>query len=251
LGITLTKSNSKVISLNKGLDRIRLGSLWETFVDAVPGEEFGTLYGADYKRDNFGRKLITDAGLAQKGDIIKLGNINPDFYGGITNKVQYKNFSLTALVSFQKGGEFFSYGRAYRVWFGTDVRSLLGRENGIIEDGINENTGFQNEKATQAILSRFTNIYSNSIRQDLILDATQVKLRELSISYQFPKSILEGMFIQSASISAIGRNLFFLYNAAEDIDPEGSYSSGSVGTAFEHSALPSTRNYGVNLKINF
>lgn len=251
LGITLTKSNSKVISLNKDLDRIRLGSLWDTYVEAVPGEEFGTIYGADYKRDNFGRKLITDAGLAQKGEIVKLGNINPDFYGGITNKVRYKNLSLSALISFQKGGEFFSYGRAYRVWFGTDVRSLEGREKGIIEEGINENTGFKNETAIQAILSRFTNIYANKIRQDLILDATHVKLRELSVTYQFPQHLLEGMFIQSASISAIGRNLFFLYNAAEDIDPEGMYSSGSASTAFEHSALPSTRNYGINLKINF
>ena len=46
-------------------------------------------------------------------------------------------------------------------------------------------------------------------------------------------------------------NLLFLYNAAGDIDPEATYSSGPTSTAFEHSSLPSTRSYGINLKLNF
>ena len=116
------------------------------------------------------------------------------------------------MISAQVGGEYYSYGRGYRLFFGTDKRSLVGRETGIVEEGINEFTGFDNDMT---------------------------------------KTMLRNTFIQSASISAIGRNLFFLYNASGDIDPEGSYSSGPTSTAFEHSSLPSTRNYGVNLKLNF
>ena len=251
IGLNFTKSNSKVISLNEGLERISLGSLWTASVEARPGQEFGTIYGNDFLRDNFGRKIIGNDGLAKRGDRIALGNINPDWYGGISSKFRFKNLSLSTLISIQQGGEYYSYGRGYRMFFGTDARSLVGRENGIIEEGINEFTGFENDVAAGAMLKQFSDIFSNEIATDLIMDASNVKLREVALTYDFPSSILRDTFIQSASLSAVGRNLFFIYNAAGDIDPEATYSSGPTSTAFEHSSLPSTRSYGINLKLNF
>ncbi len=251
LGFNFTKSNSKVLSLNEGLESISLGSLWTASVEARPGQEFGTIYGNDFLRDNFGRKIIGNDGLAKRGDRVPLGNINPDWYGGFTTNIRYKNLTLNTLISAQVGGEYYSYGRGYRLFFGTDKRSLVGREEGIIEEGINEFTGFENDIPTTALLKQFTDIFSNEVATDIILDATNVKLREVRLTYDFPKPMLKGTFIQSASLSAVGRNLLFLYNAAGDIDPEATYSSGPASTAFEHSSLPSTRTYGVNLKINF
>ncbi|MCM4167228.1 TonB-dependent receptor P3 [Arenibacter antarcticus] len=251
LGFNFTKSNSKVIALNEGLESITLNTLWSVSVEARPGEEFGSLYGNDFLRDNFGRKLITNDGYAQRGDRVKLGNINPDWFGGITSNIRYKNLSLSTLISIQQGGEFYSYGRAYRMFFGTDERSLAGRETGIIEEGINESTGFDNTAPANAMLKQFSDVFTNEIATDQILDASNVKLREVALTFDFPSSMLDNTFIQSASLSAIGRNLFFFYNASGDIDPESSYSSGPAGSAFEHSSLPSTRSYGLNLKINF
>ncbi|MDT7828297.1 SusC/RagA family TonB-linked outer membrane protein [Pricia sp. S334] len=251
LGLNFTKSNSKVESLNEGLTSIELNRLWSVSVEARPGEEFGGIYGNDFLRDNFGRKLITDDGLAQRGERIKLGSINPDWYGGISNTLRYKNLSLNTLISVQQGGEFYSYGRAYRMFFGTDARTLPGRETGIVEEGINENTGFDNEVAAPAFLKHFTDIFSNEVAVDQVLDASNVKLREVALTYNFPQKMLRDTFIQSGSLSAIGRNLFFLYNAAGDIDPEAGFSSGPTSTALEHSSLPSTRSYGLNLKLNF
>ncbi|WP_027126971.1 TonB-dependent receptor domain-containing protein [Gelidibacter mesophilus] len=251
LGFNFTKSNSIVESLNEGLESITLNSLNAVSVEARPGEEFGSIYGYDFLRDNFGRKLITDDGVAQKGERIKLGSITPDWYGGITTRLKYKNFSVSALISIQEGGEFYSYGRAYRMFFGTDARSLEGRETGVIVDGINENTGFVNETPTMAMLNQYSNIFTNEIATDQILDASNVKFKELILTYYFPTSLVKNSFIQSGSISAIGRNLFFFHNAAGDIDPEAGYSSDPTGAALEHSSLPSTRSYGLNLKINF
>jgi TonB-linked SusC/RagA family outer membrane protein len=251
LGFNFTKSNSKVVSLNEGLESIQLGNLWTASVEARPGQEFGTIYGNDFLRDNFGRKIIGNDGLAKRGDRIALGNINPDWYGGFTNKIRYKNLTLSTLVSAQIGGEYYSYGRGYRLFFGTDERSLVGRETGIVEEGINEFTGFANDTPTSALLKQFTDIFSNEVATDLILDATNVKLREVALTFDFPETMIKDTFIQSANLSLVGRNLLFLYNAAGDIDPEATYSSGPASTAFEHSSLPSTRSYGLNLKINF
>lgn len=250
-GITFTKSNSMVESLNENLESITLNSLQGVSVEARPGKEFGTIYGNDYLRDNFGRKLITDEGLAQAGERIELGTINPDYYGGFSNNFKYKNLSLRTLISFQKGGEFFSWGRGYRQWFGTDAASLVGREEGIIEDGINEHTGFVNETPTSALVKQHTDIFVNEIRSQLMFDATNVKMKEIVLTYNFSVKTLERSFIQGLSISAYGRDLFFIYNAGEDIDPEAGYSSGPTGRALEHASLPSTRTYGMNLKINF
>lgn len=250
-GLNFTKSNSVVESLNDGLESITLNSLWAVSVEARPGEEFGSIYGYDFLRDNFGQKLITNDGFAQKGERVNLGNITPDYFGGITNNFRYKNVSLSTLIGFQKGGEFYSYGRAYRMFFGTDALSLEGRETGIIENGINENTGFVNETPVNAMLKQYTDILTNEIATNQILDATNVKLKEVVLTYNFNGSALKNTFIQSASISAVGRNLFFIYNAAGDIDPEASYSSNPTGAALEHSSLPSTRSYGLNLKMNF
>lgn len=152
---------------------------------------------------------------------------------------------------FKKEVSFYSYGRAYRMFFGTDARTVEGRETGIIEEGINEHTGFDNDVPANAMLKHFNEVFTNEIATDVILDATNVKLKEVTLSYVFPSAVLKNTFIESASISAFGRNLFFLYNAAGDIDPEAGFSSGPTGTALEHSSLPSTRSYGVNLKFNF
>ena len=251
LGFNFTKSNSTVESLNEGLESITLNSLWAVSVEARPGEEFGSIYGYDYLRDNFGKKLIDDNGYAQKGERKKLGSITPDWYGGIINKFRYKNFSVSTLISIHQGGEFYSYGRAYRTFFGTDVRSLPGRETGIVVDGINENTGFVNTTAADAMLTHYSDIFTNEVAIDQVLDASNIKFKELILTYNLPSSMLTNTFIESGSLSAIGRNLFFIYNAAGDIDPEAGFSSGPTGGALEHSSLPSTRSYGLNLKINF
>lgn len=251
LGLTYTSSNSVVESLNESLESITLNSLQSVSVEARPGEEFGTIYGLDFLRDNFGRKLITDQGFAQAGERIALGTMNPDFYGGIRNNFRYKSFSLRTLISYQQGGEFFSWGRGYRLFFGTDAKSLVGREDGIVEDGINEHTGFPNEVPIPAMMKQFTDIFANEVRSELIFDASNVKMKEIVFTYDFPVRILKNTPIQGLSLSAFGRDLFFIYNAAGDIDPDASYSSGPTGSTLEHASLPSTRSYGMNLKVNF
>ena len=194
---------------------------------------------------------MNDYGNIAKGEITSFGTVTPDFYGGITNNFKYKNISLRTTISGQYGGVYYSYGRGYRMFFGTDKRSLEGRVDGIIYDGINENTGAPNTVAIYAGLKQFSEIFSNQIVTNMMLDATNVKMKEIVLTYNVPKRVIQNSPIQSLSISAIGTNLFFIYNPAGDIDPEGGYSSGTTGTYMELGSLPSTRSYGLNFNINF
>jgi len=253
MGINYTQSTSIVESLNEGLESIILGYNKNAgvTVEARPGEEFGSLYGTDFKRDNFGSILVSDSGNISKGEITNFGSVTPDFYGGITNNFRYKNISLRTTISGQYGGVFYSYGRGYRMYFGTDQRSLEGRVGGIVYEGINENTGQPNTVAIPALNKQFSEIFSNQIVTNMMLDATNVRMKEIVLTYNIPKRVIQNSPIQSLSISAIGTNLFFIYNAAGDIDPEAGYSSGTTGTYMELGSLPSTRSYGLNFNINF
>ena len=105
--------------------------------------------------------------------------------------------------------------------------------------------------AANAMLKQFSEVFSNGIIKDMVLDASNVRLREVTLNYNLPSKFLKKSVFQSASVSLYGRNLFFLYNAAGDIDPESSYTSNPTGAALEHSGLPSTRSMGVNLKVGF
>jgi hypothetical protein len=253
LGLNYTSSTSYVVSLNEGLESIILGGIPNAgvTVEARPGEEFGGIFGYDFLRSKGGDILVSDAGTIAKGDITNFGTMNPDFYGGFINNFRYKNFSLRTLISGQKGGIFYSYGRGYRMFFGTDQRSLEGRVDGIIYDGINENTGLPNDVAIPALNKQFSEIFSNQILTNMILDATNVRMKEVVFTYNFPKKLIQNSPIQTVSISAVGTNLFFFYNAAGDIDPESGFSSGTTGTALEIGSLPSIRTFGMNFNIKF
>jgi len=98
---------------------------------------------------------------------------------------------------------------------------------------------------------RWYNIWSKEIGTEWLLDATNARLREISLTYSVPAGILKNFPAKGLSVSVIANNLLCIYNAMKDIDPESGYSSGNVGGGFEHSALPSTRTYGFNVKIDF
>jgi hypothetical protein len=259
------------VELTNNLESIILDEIWHATIQARPDAEYGEIYTTDFKRDKFGQKLIDDQGFAQKGDYKKMGNINPDWLAGLSNTFSYKNISFSFLVDIRKGGEIYSMGKAYRDLFGTSLETLKGREEwysthdpafgytttlpgvdpkGDVEDGINEKTGQSNAVPIDP-LYRWYNIWAKEIGTENILDATNVRLREASIGYSLPKKLLSKTHINDIQISVVGRNLFFFYNAMKDIDPESGYSSGNTGGGFEHSAIPSTRSIGVNLKVNF
>ncbi|MFN8254534.1 MAG: SusC/RagA family TonB-linked outer membrane protein [Bacteroidales bacterium] len=269
--LTWSKNKSMVEKLANNLESIVLDESWFSTIQARPGEEYGLIYATDFKRDAFGRKLIDDNGFALKGDYQSMGSINPYWIGGIANTFSYKNLTLSFLIDMKKGGKVYSMGNAYRLLFGTSDNTLPGRADwyathdpdylysiplpgvepkGWVEDGVNETTGQPNTVPVDPIY-RFYNNWNKEIATESILDATNIRLRELTIGYSLNKSLLERTPVSGVTISFVARNLFFFYNAMEDIDPESGYSSGNTGGGYEHCAIPSARSLGFSLKVDF
>jgi TonB-linked SusC/RagA family outer membrane protein len=268
---TWSKNKSEVTGLYGDLESIILEDSWIATIQARPGDEYGVIYAWDYKRDSYGKKLIDDNGFAQKGDYKKMGSINPDWIGGFSNRFSYKNFSFSFLVDIRKGGDVASMGKAYRALFGTSAESLAGREEwysthdpkyqysvplpgvdpkGFVESGINETTGQPNTVPIDPIY-RWYNIWSKEIGTEWMVDATNVRMREMVLAYNMPRKLLSKTPLSDVQISLVGRNLFFFYNAMKDVDPESGYSSGNTGGGFEHCAIPTLRSLGFNIKIGF
>jgi TonB-linked SusC/RagA family outer membrane protein len=271
LTLTWSKNKSLIKKLYGDTESIILDDSWIGTLQARPGDEYGSVYAYDYKRDNLGRKLIDDNGYAIAGEYKKMGSINPDWVGSISNKFSYKGFAFSFLIDVHKGGNVVSMGRAYRDLFGTSARSLEGRDEwysthnansmytspldgiaakGFIESGINENTGQTNTIPVEP-MNRWYNLWSSKIDKEWILDATNVRLREVTLSYSLPKQILASTPLDNVQLSIVARNVFFFYNAMNDIDPESGYSSGNTGGGFEHNAIPTTRSIGFNIKVGF
>lgn len=94
-------------------------------------------------------------------------------------------------------------------------------------------------------------ICENNIAEEFIYNASFIKLRELSLTYDFPKSLLDRQkAVKGVSISLIGRNLWTILKHTDNIDPEAAYNN-SNGQGLELNGYPATRNIGFNVNIKF
>jgi hypothetical protein len=273
VSLNFSRNKSMVESLAEGEDRKVLATAINgmVLVEVRPGEPFGSIYGRDYLRDANGNKLIDENGRALQGEVQNLGDINPDLIGGLSNHFSYRGFSLNFLIDFQLGGEFYSHSQLYRDLFGTSVESLEGRDEwystheglfhsqpisgvipkGYVEEGVNINSGLANDIPLQPMLRNVNVIWFDRIVSDYVLDASNVRMREIVLGYNLPRSLLDKTPFADVNLSLVGRNLFFFYNAAVHVDPESGYNASSIGNAIEATALPATRSYGVSVTVNF
>jgi hypothetical protein len=181
-----------------------------------------------------------------------IGNIQPDWIGGIQNTISYKGLSVSALIDIKQGGDIYDMGTSLMRQNGVSEESEIGREEGTIGQGV-MNIG--TEEAPQFIPNdvvvstrTFMRYYSGrQYHEAAVFDGSYVKLREASITYQLPSKWFDNIFFQSARLSVIGRNLAILHSNNRHMDPE--ISSADLG--YNYGQLPSTRSVGFNVNLKF
>ena len=209
---------------------------------------YGSLYG-DYLVYKDGQlQLKNGLPVEENGDWGYLGNVNPDWTGGLGTDFKYKNWTFSALFGFQHGGSVYSRTYIEGMRNGSLKESLAWRDADgagmIVADGIDVETGQKNTVAVP--VRNYVQAYYDN---DMIatFDASYVKLRELKIGYTLPKKWLKNTPLKNVSVSAFGRNLF-IWTDVPNIDPEVASYDGQL-KGIETMSLPSTRSFGFNLNV--
>lgn len=218
-------------------------------ISQIQGQPFGTIFGTSYLRDN-GQLVYNADGLPEIDPERRvLGEGVPPWAMGLTNTFTYKNFNLSFLIDGKFGGEVYSGTNAIALSTGLHKQTLDGREGGLTVTGV-DGTGapftFTHDNTTlQAYYGRL-----GGIAEETVESADFIKLRQLSLGYNFPSKLLEKTFIKAANISVVGRDLFFLLRDAENIDPESGFNGGNA-QGLEYFGLPPISSYGITVNLKF
>lgn len=244
LTLNFTRIRNKITALYEGQDMLSNGQTY-LFV----GDPYGTFYNTGYERNEAGQILIDDSGLPAVNQSVlqKIGNMQPDWLGGLNNSFTYKNLNLSFFFDVRKGGDIMNSDERYGFFYGTP-KSTEAREDRIIE-GVNINTGEPNNVSVQAqdYYQRLNLIYEAAIQ-----DGTYIKLRNVNLSYNFPQRWIDRTPFSSVTLTATGRNLWIYAPHFTGGDPEvNSFGTGntSIGT-FAYS-VPTARSYNFSLSVTF
>lgn len=250
----ISKNENKLVHLVEGQEFFGFSTTNSGVVNTVArvGKGYGDIETTTWLRNDAGQLILTAEGRPQStGEREKFGNYQPDAVGGFTNNFRYKNLSLNALIDFRIGGEVYSGTDAGLDASGVSERTLQYREGGVMVEGVVDNGDGTFSPNTTTISAQDYWGAVSGIGSEYVYDQTNVRLREVSLTYTFPKKILENTFVANASISAVGRNLLFLYKDVDNFDPESSYSTSNFGQGVLFYALPTTRSFGLSLNVNF
>ncbi len=254
-GLNFSRNRNKVIELAEGLDTYTLQERRGLTSIAKVGQAYGTLFGIGFKHAPDGQ-LIFANGLPIVETTPKiLGNVQPDWMGGVSNNFTFKKFSLSSLIDVKMGGDFYDEGTGTARWTGQYAETAIGREEGVIGKGVmNVGTAESPKYVPNEVIVAGNQFYGyNNPRryhEASIHDGSFVKLRELSFGYSLPKTMLSRLGIQSAKISLVGRNLAILFKNAPHIDPEvDRFGANSQG--FAYGEIPNSRSLGANLSLTF
>ena len=250
-------NRGKVIALTEGVDSYIMASgiANRVTVEARPGERVGDIYGRGYLRAPSG-EIIFKNGMPQlTTEIMKVGNAFPDWTGGVFNNFSYKGLKLGVLFDFRKGGDMYSLTYAALSYSGKLTNSLAGRyDRDVIGEGVVDNgdgTYSPNTQQPNNIGYYYDALYSRDNIEKNTLDGSFVKLRELSLGYDLPASLLEKTFIKNATVSVAGRNLV-TWSDWPVFDPEAATMDGNtINPGLETGQFPSTTSYSFNIQLSF
>lgn len=295
ISVNWAQNENKVVELYGDMHDMTLFYMsWGTYAKARIGEPYGQIMAYDIVRENAiphyqdadqtvidyieytGRPVVTTSGNYIKTPYRTLmGNVMPDWFGGVNNAFNFKGINFSFLVDFRKGGQQFSvtdwFGHYAGVLAGTaginpngkNVREDVANGGGVLVEGavygrLDTDGNVVYTDATGADVSAPVENTSYVNAEDFyhnywgkpglsIFDASFVKLREVVLGYTF-RNVTS--WISSINASVVGRNLWLIHSNIPDVDPENAFSAGNT-QGVNSNPLPSTRTLGFNLKVNF
>ncbi len=255
---TVNFSQNKVEFEDLGAETFLFSSGFNSVqVVAVEGGSLEVL-GIPYLRDSAtGRPLIDpNTGRRLPGAARTFGQVIPNYTWGWNNQINYKGVTLAFLIDGRVGGKLKS-ATVEGLWnSGFTEETAENRQGtyidreGVIDNG--DGTVRDNDVPLRSTEDFWASLNNNSVTEHSIFDADFIKLREVRLSYAFPRSFVETTPFTGIEVGVEGRNLALLYSKVPHIDPEANlFGAGAAGFGVERNAVPSTRSFGFNVRLTF
>ncbi|KAF5279707.1 hypothetical protein FQR65_LT15296 [Abscondita terminalis] len=199
MNVNYSQNKNTINALYENLTTYKLGGFDNVLINAVVGERYGAIYGTKFKRS------MVDSEV--------------EFFSGILRQ-PYKRTGLAEITA--PGGK---------------------RDKFVVDGVVADGNGYKvntTETTQQRYWTAVGTLTSGNfgITEQNVYDATNVRLRNVQISYNFPKSMFENSVIKSAKVSVSANNVWMIYSKAKGVDPESVFALSSNAVGFENFALP-------------
>lgn len=263
--VNFSMNRNMVNSITPDVSIYSLGGYDVVNIVAQAGQLYGTIYGSAFNRVNDpnskynGQLILSATGLPTIADDKKnLGNQQATSLLGFTNSFSYKNFNFSFLIDARFGGKIFAGTLAHMQALGTASNTVVNgdRKNMVVPGVVFNTTKNEYEPNTTEVTPQnyWSYVAGNGnlgITEANIYDASNIRVRNVQLSYNIAKSVLAGTGIQRAKIGMSVNNLWLIKSHMNGMDPESVFATGSNATGFENGSAPTTRTVLLNLTIGF
>ena len=254
---TFSTNRNKIVSLADNainpvtgealnITSLDMGGLGNALFILKEGGTLGDLYSRqDFQRDSEGAIYVDNNGnvttqsISNIDDYIKLGSVLPKANMAWRNDFRLGNFNFGFMITARLGGIVYSRTQAVLDYYGVSEASADARDNGVFingSDSVDPNAWYT------AVAG------GNTLPQYYTYSATNVRLQEASIGYTFPRKMLNN--VCELTLQLVGKNLWMIYNKAP-FDPESIATTGNYYQGIDYFMMPSTRNFGFNIRLKF
>lgn len=260
IDLNFTAYQNIVDSLAPGISQIGLAGFTSTSSRVVVGEPYGAIFGSGFQKDEQGRTIIGENGYPlQDAQTQVFGDPNPDWLAGLRNTFRWKGLSLSALIDIRQGGDVWCGTCGIIDYFGTSKKSGDLRETDVVFEGVTEDGNVNTQSVKYFDINNSPNNPNGAywrrygfggITEMSVYDASWVRLREVTLSYSLPKSVVSKLSAGDVTFTLSGRNLW-LSTQYPGIDPETNLSGASNGFGLDYFNMPNTKSYGGSIRVTF
>ncbi|MFB2118939.1 SusC/RagA family TonB-linked outer membrane protein [Parapedobacter sp. 2B3] len=256
--VTWAKNDNRILELSADIENeeqiLAQSGAGAVSIIARKGGTTGDLYGFGLVRNDDGQVVFNEGtGLAVRpSDIQKIGNAYADWRGGFQNEFRYRNWRMSVLIDGQYGGLVYSQTHHKMTEQGKLSHTLHGRETmTVVGDGVVQHADGSYSPNTKEvpIQTWYADYYRRANVETNSFDASFLKLREVRLEYTLPRSLTTKIRLAGASVAVYGRDLAMISDFPM-FDPETAALNGaSIMPGVEMGQMPSTRTWGLNLRL--
>ena len=257
-------NRNKIIDLYPGVTLYDIKTLDAIQIVAVQGSYYGDIYGQTFQRvedkndPNYGKIIVGEDGLPLiTTGKSKVGNQSPDWMLGWTNSFSYKGFNLSFLVDFRIGGDLYSATASNLYTRGNAAGTVVNgeRQDFIVPNSVVQTpNGYTENKVPvthQNYWERIGSTGNYGLPEMYTYDATNIRLRNITLGYDFNKAMLKNTPFQRLRLSATCNNVWMIHYNLPGIDPESVSATNTNATGFENGAAPTSRSFTFNVTVGF